>query len=665
MRTSLRTVLRLWDVVLGWLVVVASGLGLPVAVPIGLLRRAPWSVGVRGLRPWIWISLPLGLLALGTLLQHREAFSWWLLGEAAILTAAGLVLRIDRKTAVVGLLSALAVLSVCMVSSRALSTWGWNPLTLDRVVGVVTGVTRLDGKFPGRTASRRYRIPVGTRRYVVGMDVRWAEPPSDQRWALGSGSSVAMVTQPDGRVVARLQPGDATRLDAGFTFRTNPDLPSAQRRVRVVLRSARGATCGQISVSSRGTPTDGERVCLRAEWTTLEVPVNGIGPTSGAGAVLRLEGFRGPVAVRELALERDNGSRWVRQYDVMDRSIRVDVYRGDAWTPRTLLGHTYVAPTDVWRHVEVRGTWSGGAGAGTAAAVVTVPWGQSIEVRGVTFRGDGATNPRRIANPSQQRQSLWFPQENVAGHAATTVLVALLALTGSIVVALLAVPLWVATIYLTGSRAALLGALLGVPWLLGLALRRRHRVWSTLITISAALSLVGVFWVGNFGRLVSTRGYEAAAATRSEIWGTALDAMRAHPWTGLGDSPGAFAAFWSRTHPGLLATHAHDLWLQFAASYGVPGLVAAVWLAVAFVVAAWRLGRWRGLIVAISVLSMQVFDYTFFTVGVLATSIVALNALALSRSREGAPSTTAWARKGPSTQAGAPHDPGQSTDAST
>jgi len=85
---------------------------------------------------------------------------------------------------------------------------------------------------------------------------------------------------------------------------------------------------------------------------------------------------------------------------------------------------------------------------------------------------------------------------------------------------------------------------------------------------------------------------------REEIWGRAVYMIRDFPLTGVG--AGLYSDTADQLYPFLPfgregASHAHNLFLQVAVDFGIPGLVA--WLAVFWLafVAGWRLYRGGGL----------------------------------------------------------------------
>ena len=127
---------------------------------------------------------------------------------------------------------------------------------------------------------------------------------------------------------------------------------------------------------------------------------------------------------------------------------------------------------------------------------------------------------------------------------------------------------------LTGSRGALL---LGIPaglalWLvLQPVIRQRlaGRGWLMAGVFSAVL--VGVAFVLE-ERLLNS----ATVGQRLYIWQGALDLWQAYPWLGIGSGGffwhyPAFMAAAAATEPNLI--HPHNIWLEFATGWGVPGLL--------------------------------------------------------------------------------------------
>lgn len=227
---------------------------------------------------------------------------------------------------------------------------------------------------------------------------------------------------------------------------------------------------------------------------------------------------------------------------------------------------------------------------------------------------------RRALRPAAATSRMTIGQlpPNLVGHSGATVVAGALAAAGPVPLVLLASVLGVAVAWLSGSRTALLGLLLASTFFVWG--RRRSIVVGWLVVL---LALVGAL-ASPTGRKTLERNSQEVA-NRPAIWSTAWDALLQYPARGL---PGDFAEFWASEHPkASVVTHAHNLWLQFASSYGVPGLAAILWLSAGLVVLAWRWGRWRGLGVLVPVLAMNVFDYTLFFSGVLFPLLIGLNSI--------------------------------------
>ena len=107
------------------------------------------------------------------------------------------------------------------------------------------------------------------------------------------------------------------------------------------------------------------------------------------------------------------------------------------------------------------------------------------------------------------------------------------------------------------------------------AWRRARRVPATAL---AGLAMLLAFGVGlePLGRVAVLS--DQNAVSRTEIWASAADMLRSAPMSGVGDFPQA----WLNMHgdaSGATPTHAHNLWLHMGAVHGLPGLLAAAWLA--------------------------------------------------------------------------------------
>lgn len=131
-------------------------------------------------------------------------------------------------------------------------------------------------------------------------------------------------------------------------------------------------------------------------------------------------------------------------------------------------------------------------------------------------------------------------------------------------------------LFVTGSRAGLAAALVGVLLLLALRWPRvALRVGPVLLVIGAALAW-RVNWART-GEALLRSGSVGGLEERVEIWSRALYIAQDFAFTGVGF--GAFEPVVELMYPLFLisagtASHAHNLLLQVAADLGLPGLIA-------------------------------------------------------------------------------------------
>ena len=249
-------------------------------------------------------------------------------------------------------------------------------------------------------------------------------------------------------------------------------------------------------------------------------------------------------------------------------------------------------------------------------------------MRGTKLENSGGPQPTPV--PTYPRAQLWFSHPNLAAHTLLSLVLATLATTSSLSLTLIVSSLAALTVVLIRSRAAWLALLLGTGWFSFLtppltSRRRLGVLLAVVILIGAGIFSVNSFRSGVFANRTGT--------SRLEIWQVAGGALLEHPWKGIGQAE--FSDYWRGAYRGNsqeLVTHAHNLWLEFAALYGFPGLVAILWLTGGFLALAWRWGRWRGLALVVPVFIMNIFDTTFFYSGVLFPLLLGINALRTEQS---------------------------------
>ena len=152
---------------------------------------------------------------------------------------------------------------------------------------------------------------------------------------------------------------------------------------------------------------------------------------------------------------------------------------------------------------------------------------------------------------------------------------------------------------LTQSRGSYVATALAL--LLAFATQGR---WPSRVAI--AVLVVGLVLLAHFGvqrtgealfgiGSLESLSQEASWAGRVEFWKRSLRVLQDHPFTGIGFDT-LFAVIHARyptflLPPGTPATHAHNFLLQVGLDLGIPGLVAFVWLLMAWGRMLWRVWR--------------------------------------------------------------------------
>ncbi len=292
--------------------------------------------------------------------------------------------------------------------------------------------------------------------------------------------------------------------------------------------------------------------------------------------------------------------------------------------PEAQSGRSFM-PTREWQRLEFSTERSTGS---TVTAHLTSAPGLTLETRNVSVSADGRRLPEAV---SSNRQTIIFGDPNLAGHTLGTLGLALVTLSPPLS-GVLAAALTLFGLVLTGSRAALIGVVGGLLALFWLRLPKGRRRFGLAVLGLAVFGALGVAWP----KLSALRLFSLGEVTaRSDIWRGAWTAFAAHPWRGLG--AGGFPPYWAATHGGEAVQHAHNVWLEFAASYGVLGLLSVTALTLGVSVLAWRRGGGGALAFVGGVLLMNVFDTTLFYAGVLFPLFLTLGAQLPGLDPAGAP----------------------------
>jgi hypothetical protein len=602
---------------------------------IALIKRLKHSY------PWLALSLGFGFCAtLGAFLAANQRGLVAIGLQVLALVLAGVVLSISRKLLARGLLVLLAVFMGAAVFQRVGATYvwssAWDLASFRDIFQAALGPTMVGGTAP-RQVHRSWTLAPGTSDLLLTLALRWKGGTPGWDWNTSTQQENLQPVFEGDEVFTRFAPkGNNPFIYRGIN--TGEPIAGHTFRARLELRAVGDQgqkLCGGIFLSERGARhLKRKDVCLTNTWKSYEVAWTPPDEAQLPTIDVILNRFHdGVLDIRRVTLEELKGRRWQLLNPLSPVGVGVILSWSDSgsWLQRKNQASTrelQIIPSRTWRRYQLHVSSKDLVKAHRVRAIVIAERGTAVEVKQASLvtSTPNTSDPHPVPTFPSHRQKLWFSHPNLAGHTFATVGLALLSAIGSVWIGLIGIVLTLVGIFFTGSRAAWLAALIGLPWLLWLICRRRERwrIFSLLALGAAAFFLF--FGADTLGRLRLLNTGDIDSVTRPEIWQTAWHAFTGHFWTGIGAQN--FTAYWHAQHPDAAAvTHAHNLWLQFAASYGIFGLLAILWLTGGFVTLAWRWGRWRGLALVIPVLVMQLFDYTFFYAGVLFPLILGMNAL--------------------------------------
>ena len=604
--------------------------GLATAAFAALLRRA-WFFTPAWLLLWLGFGTPL---ALHQLLFGRGSSSTEMILLLLSGVAAATLLGVRRKALIAGSCLALFVFLFAGAADLALSALTWQ--AYDERTNLSTLWRPFHEALDARS-TRAWSLPPALPESEVRLsfEARLLSGTPDWNWHRSTPEFRLEALTDEGEPYTRVQTPSGSDPYLMRTYTTTPGPVGGERlRATVTLRAERPIPAS----GNRGIwlQAQGEKlylktlpVALTTRWQTFVL--DWTPPASVENSVIHL------------VLNDFDGLN----FDVKDASL--EIFRRGVWGtlgPPSPTGTSVTlglegrpadaasirfTPTSTWQTYRLETdleTVQRDALSSQVRATLTLEPGLVIEVRRTRLEAPGAeAQPRPLLGGF--RSPLWFGHPNLAGHAAVTVGLVFLAFTRSGWLGLGGLFVTLLCVWTTGSRAAWLAALLGLPWLLWLTCRPKARikVFGALFAV-VALFLFGL-GLSSLGRLQLIGVDELVS--RPDIWRTAWDAFLVKPLTGIG--PGGFADYWWENKSQPIVTHAHNLWLQFAAAYGLPGLVAILWLTGGFLLLAWRWGRWRGLALVVPVFVMNTFDYTFFYSGVLFPLLLGMNALREERGK--------------------------------
>jgi hypothetical protein len=147
-----------------------------------------------------------------------------------------------------------------------------------------------------------------------------------------------------------------------------------------------------------------------------------------------------------------------------------------------------------------------------------------------------------------------------------------------------------ATIFVTETRAAIVGLALGCFAALLLLARKRVRIWSASVLI--LLLLCGGLWIRHVRGISWMDTHGAGTNFRILMWEDGLRLARQHPWFGVGmETTRLHYQEWNLRgiEQYRVISHFHSDAIQIAAERGLPALAAWLWFVVAYAVFLFRL----------------------------------------------------------------------------
>lgn len=612
--------------------------------PVGL---AIWTlVGVRT-RAWrrdsAWpvIALAFAVLACtAPILRADLGVALRLLGEALLVVLAGLVMKGERRQVAIGLCAALVVIAAAAGLDHLARphTWGDARRGVTPRQAIAWLMSRPEHlSVSSAPVYRTWGLSRPGREVMLRADLRldagrpgWAWSTSTQQAQMSPRSTLGAVwthfspTGPNPFIYRSFDTGSPL---SGHTFRASVD-----------LRSGRDSACGSIYLAEQGAEHRAERrVCPGRTWATYTLSWTAPPSAHRHTVDIIVNGFHGTsLELRKPVIDEQTDGGWTALAPLAPEGVQLTLSwgRGAPWSPQA--GHTralQVVPSTTWHPYTLRIREADLDGASQVWARLTPEQGLAVSVRRTALisLGPGGGRPTPLPLDRPGRDALWFGAFNLAAHTTVVAALALLAVTESFLLGAGGALLAILAIAATGSRSAFGVALIGFPWLLWFLVARRHRRAYLVVVGVAAVTLAEIARSGLLGRLrLWLPGGASDPVSRPAIWDVALRAFLTHPLRGIGGGAGRFAAYWQThavTGSHTTVAHAHNLWLQFAASYGLPGLAAAIVLAGGMALLAWRRGRWRGLALVVPILTLQLFDYTLFFSAVLFTAILGVNSI--------------------------------------
>ena len=582
-----------------------------------------WSY-LQPKKAWLWLLLPPTLLLLASNFAEAQWRTGYEVAGQFLLALVVSTLVVPARVLRALLVAVLALFFVAAVAGPLLAARVWQD---PQALSLGDTLTNLSHNTVTTLAARSWRLPADGDGLELSFEARLTQGELGWDWFRSAGGFELTPLEEDGIAFTRVVTprGGDPYLMRTFDLRS----PAGGRtfRVRLEMRSpapvpAEGCRGVWLQTWGPGGDAKCQAVDLGPEWRQIELTWTA--PEAAESSIIRVvlndfDGLRYDVRGVEL-YELRNGT-WGRLEPLLQEAAGLSVSWKDI-EPHA--GQGFV-PTGEWQTFSF--SLEPPPGVSFLRAFLSVGSTQSgevqVEVRDTHLENPGGPPPTPV--PTYPRAQLWFSHPNLAAHTLLSLVLATLVTTTSLSLTLVVSSLAVLSVLLIRSRAAWLSLLLGAGWFAFLTPPFKNRRRLSVLVAGVVLIGTSVLSVNSFRSGVFAN---RTGTSRLEIWGVAGRALSEQPWSGIGEAK--FSDYWREAYRGNsqeLVTHAHNLWLEFAAAYGLPGLIAIVWLTGGFLYLAWSWGRWRGLALVVPVFVMNLFDYTFFYSGVLFPLLLGMNAL--------------------------------------
>jgi hypothetical protein len=561
----------------------AAACGLVVFPPVGVVLFSLYALlagRLQLVRGWVWLWTVLAILN-GWLWIQGQTESRLILQAGLALVLAALV-RVDNNRAVWwGIMVGLILIVGFGAMERELSRRLWLDMSSPQTwTDTLRGISRLSGDSPGwrrngiRLIEKTWQLAPATGNLELSFETRLLDGSTDWQWYTNHPGTrqqrleendvpFTRITNPqDDRrhIVRRVRTDEAV---AGRIFRASLDLRSP---VAVDADGCSGLQLRTFEASFQYCHS----LSLNENWQRFTIET--LFPPESRQPALELIIHRIDAPyfdIRHVVIEELTAGEWV-QLSLAEPAgihVRLPLMDRHIFSQPTL----NIIPNHEWqRHsmiIEDQALLS----RRDITFLLQLEAGSNVAFRDILLTTNSARQPS--AYPFA-RSELWFPQANLAGHTFVAAGLLLLVLKPVSWAQVGAIVLTLGAVFFTGSRTAWLAALVGLLWSLWLISRQRLRllIVAGLLTAFAISFLV---WGGaTLTRLRVWQFQDGNTVTRVEIWQAALAMLQDRPWGGLRGE--AFDAAWPRYHPTDrrdAPPHAHNIWLQFGASYGYPGLL--------------------------------------------------------------------------------------------